>query len=119
MEFITIDILKPLYVYEDFPCVRINSKYIRQAKQQNKMLKVICDGHTHYMTAKECKAKWKKVYETFLFPDRPMEMREGFVVDNEEPKESEKITMNLSVRERLAQIWKEKGYDKQGAVKQL
>ena len=108
MEFITVEILKPLYVYEDFPCVRINSKYVIQAKKYNKMLKVTCEGHTHYMTYKECKSKWKKVFETFLFPDRPMEMREGYVVDNDPPKEPEKVTMDLSIRERLAKEFRAK-----------
>lgn len=95
-----------MFVYKDYPCVRIDSKFVRQAKRLNRIIKVTCDGHIHYMTAKECKDKWKKVKEEFLFPGHPMKMYEGYVVDNEEPKEPEKITMDLSVRERLAKEWK-------------
>ena len=88
-DFIEVPIKTPLFVYEGSPCVRINSKYVRQAYKQGKLLKVTCEGHTHYMTAEQCRSKWKKVKEAFLFPEHPMKMFEGYVVDNNLPEKHE------------------------------
>jgi hypothetical protein len=88
-DFIEIIIKKPLYIYENTPRVRINSKYVRQADKENKLLKIKCLGRVHYATAQEIKDKWVKCEESFLFPNRPMKMYEGYVVNNLPPERPE------------------------------
>jgi hypothetical protein len=108
-DYIDVPIKKAMFVYKDFPCVRINSKFIRQAYAQNKLLKITCDGHAIYMTAEECKKKWKKVKEVFLFPNNPMVMYEGYVIDNEPPVKHEVNMENyLENMSRLSAIFKSK-----------
>jgi hypothetical protein len=85
-DFIECNILKPLYIYKKVPCVRVNAKYIRQASKEMKLLKIKCLGNVHYITAQEVRNKWKPVSEVFLFPDRPMRMFQGFVVNNLPPE---------------------------------
>jgi hypothetical protein len=100
-DFIEVPIKTPLFVYEDSPCVRINSKYVRQAHNQGKLLKVTCMGHTHYMTAEQCKSKWKKVKEVFLFENHPMKMWEGFVIDNSPPETPKEMNFDIYVENML------------------
>ena len=84
-DFIEVEIKKPLFIYKDAPCVRVNAKYIRQASKEMKLLKIKCLNNVHYITAQELRNTWKKVEEVFLFPDRPMRMWEGYVVNNLPP----------------------------------
>jgi hypothetical protein len=88
-DFIEVTIKKPLYIYESVPRVRVNAKYIRQASKEMKLLKIKCLKNTHYATAEEIKNGWKKVKEVFLFPDKPMEMFEGYVTPNLPPERPE------------------------------
>jgi len=115
MDFIEVPIREPLYVYKDYPCVRINAKFVRQAYQQGKWLKVTCEGHTHYMTAEECKSKWKRKKEVFLFENSPMRMFEGFVIDNDPPVEHE-INMDnyLDNMTKLGDVFRKKILKKAG-----
>ena len=94
-DFIECNILKPLYIYKKTPCVRVNAKYVRQASKEMKLLKIKCLGNVHYITAQEVKNTWKKVKEVFLFPDHPMDMYQGYVVNNLPPVLSPKEEVNM------------------------
>lgn len=108
-DFIEVTIKTPLYLHENTPCVRVNAKYIRQAEKEFKLLKIKCLGRVHYATAQEIKKNWKRVEEIFLFPDRPMKMYEGFVVNNDPPPEFEKNAGNyLENMVRLGKIFRKK-----------
>jgi len=117
-EFVEVTILKPLFIYKDTPRVRVNAKYIRQASKEMKLLKIKCLGRVHYTTAQNVRDTWKKVKEVFLFPDHPMIMYEGYVVNNlppEQPKEEEVNADNyLENMHRLSgmfkSILKKRGY---------
>ena len=112
MEFVTVEIKKPLYEYEGSPFVNIRDIYLKKAKAKHLMLKITTPTTTHYTTPEKWKKGGKRTKEVFLFENSPMILYGNYATNNEEPKEPEKITMDLSVRERLSQIWKEKGYAK-------
>lgn len=88
-DFIEVTILKPLYIYEDTPRVRIRDKYVKQASREMKLLKIKCLKNIFYATAQEIKEKWTPCKEVFLFKDRPMRMFEGYVVNNLPPERPE------------------------------
>jgi hypothetical protein len=109
-EFVEVTILKPFFIYKKTPCVRINAKFVRQASKEMKLLRIKCLGFVHYSTAQEVKNTWKKVKEVFLFPDHPMEMYQGYVVNNLPPELPPKEEVNaenyLENMHRLAKIFR-------------
>ena len=94
-EFIEVNIVKPFFIYKKTPCVRINAKFVRQASKEMKLLRIKCLNNVHYVTAQEVRNTWKKVKEVFLFPDHPMEMYQGYVVNNLPPETPAKEEVNM------------------------
>jgi hypothetical protein len=88
-DFIEVIIKKPLYLYQNTPFVNVRDKYIRQAIKEMKLLKIKCLGRIHYCTGQEWKEKGKRVEEVFNFPNRPMVLYGGYVVNNLPPERPE------------------------------
>jgi hypothetical protein len=111
MDYIEVNILKPLYIYEGVPFVNIRDKYLKQAKYQGKLLKITTPTTTHYTTPEAWIKTGKKLKEVFLFPNRPMKLVGNYATDNKPPVEHE-INMDnyLSNMSKLRAIAKAKGY---------
>lgn len=107
-DFIEVNITKPLYEYQGSPFVNIRDIYLNKAKKTKKMLKIITPTTVHYTTPEQWIKTGKKTSEVFLFPDRPMKLVGNYAINNNPPPKSTPMVMDISVRERLKEIWKQK-----------
>lgn len=74
--YLVIDIEKPMYIYSDTDCVRVNEKYIKRATQNCQLLVIQTPNGEKVFMPKGLKKAGKKVKEVFLYEDRPMTLFE-------------------------------------------
>jgi len=86
MEYIIVDIKKPLFDYENVDFVYIRNKYIKEAKRKNLYLKIITPKGTHYTTPQDWMKGCKKIEKVFKFPDRPMKLVGNYAIPNDPPE---------------------------------
>jgi hypothetical protein len=89
MDYIEVDIKKPLYFYEDAPFVNIRDKYLNQAKSEHKYLKITTPTTTHYTLPEDWIKTGKRLSEVFLFKDRPMILWGNYATQNDPPEDKE------------------------------
>lgn len=116
MEYITVDIKKPLFDYEEVDFVYIRDKYIREAKRKNKFLKIITPKGVHYTSPQDWLKNCKKINKVFKFPDKPMKLVGNYATPNDSPETAD-ISQDHYLENmcRLGDIFRKKILKKRGS----
>ena len=100
--YIEVEIKKPLYGTKVF----IRDKYIKQARKENKKLKIISGDITGIYSPKEWLEKAEKMEKVFNFPDRPMVLWGNYLKEKSDDISMKTYKKNMG---RLVEIARSKG----------
>ena len=105
--YINVEIKKPIYANY----CGIRDKYIFQAKKYHKDLRITTPLGVTTISPTKFMQGADRIEKEFLIPGVPMVLyARNLVPDKEEPKIVEDFTIPNAVRERLKEMWIEKGY---------
>ena len=104
--YIEVTFTKPLH--DNFLFLR--DKYIKQAKREKKLLKIITPAGIHYTTPKDWLKGAKYLEQEFRIPGVPLRMWGNYATPNKEPQQPapQDISMPADVMMRLGKIFKER-----------